>query len=480
MPNRVLLLAFVSAVGFSPLLAQNVAPLPPRPASVERSAPLRLEDVLASSRRHAPQVLEALARVRGAQGKRLSVEGAFDTVFSAEADARLTGYYDGRSLETKVMRPLETMGGNVYGGYRVSGGRFPIYEDKNYTNQLGEIKAGVVLALLRDRAIDDRRFNRTQAEAEIALADADRLFVAIGVQRRALDAYNQWIAAGRRLIVLRDLLQLARDRQDGLERQVTLGLRPRIILTENQQNILRRQTLVVQAEQALAGAANSLSLYWRDGEGQPVVPAAAQLPAELPPPLPLSFDPKSAVANRPDLRTIDLRMQVARDRLALDNNALLPRLDFNAEASRDIGAIGAGGVSRDGTETRVGLTFTVPLQRRAARGRIMQTQAEIEAAMRRGQGLREQIVAEINTIGVAVEATARLLELAKDEQKRAEDMAQAERRRFQMGASDFFLVNIREEAAADAALRQLDAAYRQLIAHADLAAASADTQALGL
>lgn len=100
--------------------------------------------------------------------------------------------------------------------------------------------------------------------------------------------------------------------------------------------------------------------------------------------------------------------------------------------------------------------------------------------MLRGQGLREQIVAEIDTIGVAVDATERLLTLAGDEQARAQDMAQAERRRFEMGASDFFLVNIREEAAADAALRKLDAAYRQLIAHADLAAASADTDALGL
>lgn len=464
----------------APVAAQDVAPLPKRVDGVAQSATLRLADVLASSRQHAPQVLEALARVRGAQGKRLSAEGAFDTVFSADADSRLSGYYDGRSIETKVMRPIEQLGGNVYGGYRVSGGRFPIYEDKSYTNQLGEVKAGVVLALLRDRAIDDRRFNRTQAEADIALADADRLFIAIGVQRRAVEAYNQWVAAGRRLTIVRELLQLAQDRQKGLERQVSLGLRPRIILTENQQNILRRQTLVVQAEQGLASAANSLSLYWRDGDGQPLIPSPSQLPADLPSPLPVTADPRSAVSARPDLRTIDLRMQVARERLQLDRNALLPRLDFNAEASRDFGDVGFGGVSREGTDTRIGLTFTVPLQRRTAQGRILQTQAEIDAAARRGQALREQIVAEIDTIAVAVDATARLVTLADDEQARAQDMAKAERRRFEMGASDFFLVNLREEAAADAELRKLDAAYRRIIAHADLAAASTDTTALGL
>ncbi|RVT40289.1 TolC family protein [Sphingobium algorifonticola] len=481
MRNRAFAVLCALAASLGTAFAQDIAPLPVAPPAADvPSGPLRLEDVLASSRQHAPQVLEALARVRGAQGKRLSAEGAFDTVFSADADTRLSGYYDGRSLETKVLRPLEQLGGNVYGGYRVSDGRFPIYEDKSYTNQLGEIKAGVVLALLRDRAIDERRFNRTQADVDIALADADRLLIAIGVQRRALDAYNQWVAAGQRLSVVRDLLGLAQDRQKGLERQVSAGLRPRIILTENQQNILRRQTLVVQAEQALAAAANTLSLYWRDSAGQPMVPTPAHLPPALPTPLPLPADPKAGLAARPDLRTIDLRMQVARERLALDRNALLPRLDFNAEASRDIGEIGEGGVSREGTETRVGLTFTVPLQRRAARGRIVQTQAEIEAAMRRGQSLREQIIAEIDTIGVAVDATGRLLTLATDEQARAQDMAQAERRRFEMGASDFFLVNLREEAAADAALRRLDTAYRQLVAHADLVAVSADVATLGL
>jgi hypothetical protein len=35
-------------------------------------------------------------------------------------------------------------------------------------------------------------------------------------------------------------------------------------------------------------------------------------------------------------------------------------------------------------------------------------------------------------------------------------------------------------AAADAQVRRLDAAFRQIVAHADLAAATADVKALGL
>lgn len=480
-PSLALLLALL--LPLPALAAETPADAPadtPLPIAPARTAPLTLDEVLASARFHAPQVLEALARVRGAEGKLLSAEAAFDTVFSAQADTRLTGYYDGRDIEAKVTQPLERWGGYAYGSYRVSGGTFPIYEDQRYTNQFGEIKAGAVLALMRDRMIDDRRFARTMAEADIALADADRLMVAIGVQTRAIQAYNNWVVAGLRVGIYRDLLKLAEDRQQGFKRQVQEGARPTILLTENEQNILRRQTLVVQSEQALAQAAQSLSLYLRDGDGRPRVPENARLPGALPPPLRRPAQPDAMVAARPDIRTIDIRMSQARQRVALDRNAFLPRLDLKVEASQDIGGYGFGGRSRSGTESRVGLTFTLPLQQRAARGRIAQTNAELDAFKQRRRMLEDQILADVEGLNIAVTNTAKLATLAADEASRADAMAGAERRRFTLGASDFFLVNVREESAADARVRRLDAAFRMTVAHADLAAATADLESLGL
>jgi outer membrane protein TolC len=126
------------------------------------------------------------------------------------------------------------------------------------------------------------------------------------------------------------------------------------------------------------------------------------------------------------------------------------------------------------------LTFTLPLQQSAARGRIAQTNAEIDAFKQRRRFLEDQIIADIGAIDIAVTNSARLTVLARDEAERAGSMAAAERRRFTLGASDFFLVNVREEAAADAEVRRLDAAFRQIVAHADLAAATADLDSLGL
>jgi outer membrane protein TolC len=183
---------------------------------------------------------------------------------------------------------------------------------------------------------------------------------------------------------------------------------------------------------------------------------------------------------RPDLRQLDMRLKQSTDRLALDQNSLQPRLDLKLEASQDIGPVGEGGRSRVGTETKVGLSFALPLERRVAKGRIDQTIAEIDAIRRKRQQTEEQIVAAIDALAIDVRATGQLRALAEAEQDRATLMARAENRRFMMGASDFFLVNVREEAAADAAVRKLDAAYREVVAHAELAVAAVDLPTLGL
>lgn len=445
-----------------------------------KAAPIALQDVLASARTHAPQVLEAMIRVRAAEGRQLASQGAFDTVFTGTAQTRLSGFYDGRTLSTEVARPFAQRGGYVYGGYRVSGGYFPTYEDESFTNQWGELKIGAVFALLRDRAIDERRFALYRAETEVALAETESLLVAVGVQRRAIDAYLAWAAAGLRLGVFRDLLKIAEDRQAGFVRQAETGQRPRIIVVENEQTILRRRALVVDAERALEAAAVRLSLFWRGPDGRPLVPSDAELPGALPAPLPLDPDGRTRALARPDLKAIDLRIAQASEQLRLDRNLRRPRLDLKLEASQDLGPVGEGGSSRSGTESKVGLTFSIPFEQRTADGRIAATRAEIAAFELRRQQLEEEIVVALDALSAEVRATGRVVELAAVERDRAAELARAERRRLALGASDLFLTTVREEAAADAEVRAIDARLRQAQAHADVASATADLGALGL
>ena len=438
---------------------------------------LTLDEVLRSSATHAPQIVEALTRVRQAEGRALAAEGAFDTVFDVDAQSRVAGFYDGSVAEARATRPLPGNGGQVYGGYKLSRGLFPPYEGRAVTSRLGELKIGGLYSLLRDRAIDDRRGRNAIASADIDVARLEREMVAIGVQARAIAAYQNWAAAGLRLRAYRSLLDLAETRRTGIARQVQLGARPEILLTETDQNIVRRRALVVRSEQEFAAAANALSFFLRDAGGERIIPLPERLPEALP-----SFRaaPPSGEVDRPDLRALTTRAEQSAVRLALAQNELRPRLDVRGELAYDFGPTGLGGTVRDGEEAIVGLRFSVPLQRRQAKGRIAEAQAEIDGLRARQRLVGDQIAVEVGGFVIAAQGAERSAALAAQEAELADRMAAAERRRFALGASDFFLLNLREEAATDARVRLLDAQARTALAGADLAGAAGNRAALGL
>lgn len=477
-----IVVATAAAVPFASTCAaaQRVERLPAPPLP-NTAGPLTLDEVLRASARAAPQIVEALAKVRSAEGRAITANGAFDTVFEAEGRSRALGYYDGTVTSASANQPLGNNGGYVYGGYRVSRGTFPVYEDQNYTNRLGEVKVGALYSLLRDRLIDERRTRRTLASGDIDIARFEREAVAIGVQRRAIDAYQNWVAAGLRLRAYRDLLELSESRRGGLERQVQLGARADILLTENDQNLVRRRALVVRAEGDFQAAANALSLYYRDAAGDPLMVAPERLPASAEA---LAGVAAAARANfeqrRPDLQVLLARIDQGMARIALAQNDLRPRFDLRGEAGKDIGPVGLGGPTRTPLEAAIGFRFSMPLQNRVAKGKLVEAQAEMDALNARSRFLRDQIAVEVEGITINVGATEHLATIAEQERQLAERLATAERRRFELGSSDFFLVNQREETANDARVRLIDAQARIAAARAELAAATADRGALGL
>lgn len=202
-------------------------------------------------------------------------------MLDVDARRRALGYYNGSVVEARTTRPLGGNGGYVYGGYRHSRGDFTLYEDQAFTNRLGEVKVDALYSLLRDRLIDDRRARRTLAASDTDIARFEAEAVSTGVQRGTIDAYQNWAAAGLRLRAYRDLLDLTEIRRGAIGRQVQLGARPEILITENEQNLVRRRALVVRAEQEFETAANSLSLYYRGDAGQPMLVGAERLPPDV-------------------------------------------------------------------------------------------------------------------------------------------------------------------------------------------------------
>jgi outer membrane protein TolC len=478
-------LALVS-LPLAPLAAQDIAPVGDSLERALNTGPLLPDKVLRSSALTFPSILEAFERVAAARADQLGADGAFDLMLKGEYYDRLTGFYSGGYAKAEARQPLRLYGSEVFGSYRVSNGDFPIYENENYTNNLGEVKIGALFSLLRNRDIDSRRFAIVDTRLAASQARLDVMLVQLNVQHEALRAYWRWVAAGEEIRVFEELLEIAEARQIGLTREVNEGARARIALTENEQNLLRRRTLLEQARRDFLTASNSLGYYLRGADGRMVVPTREMLP-ELAAMKPIARPESLAAApmgdviqNRPELQTFKIALERAANRVALRENDLQPSLNASVELSRDIGEIGPGGPGFDSTDAVVGVTFSVPLQRRTARGAVQRAEAELRETELRQRRIADQITTDVGNILANLAAALKLADLANAEVKQANAMVAAERTRLRLGAGEFFLVNVREEAAANARIGAIRAQLAGRLAEASYNAATLNLKALGL
>jgi len=452
--------------------------------AAQPQTPLQADELLQRSAEHVPQILAASADRQARLGLIQQADGAFDTTVSADSYSRLSGFYDGQLATAKISQPLAEYSAEVYGSYRISRGSFPVYEDINFTNLGGELKLGVALSLLRDRDLDRRRFQRNDARLALDVADYALQAVFLDVQRNALKAYNEWQAFGLQRQVFDNLLQLAFEREKALRIRIDEGDAAEILLTENRQNIIRRQSLLVEAERDLQRAAIALSYYYRDQNGQPLRPPPQRLPPAasyftLEQDLPVLDDAlQQALQQRPEPARLNTEIQRARQRILLAENDIKPNLDLRYELARDLGDPGQGGLSREGVDNIVSLNFSVPLQRNAATGRRVQAQAEMEALAHRRQNIEDSIAVELERVFQTLQAAAELRQLAELEIEQAIAMRDAEQELFRSGASNFFLVNQREIVVADARNRRIAAVLQYRQALADLAVITADFDSL--
>ena len=71
------------------------------------------------------------------------------------------------------------------------------------------MKVGALYSLLRDRLVDARRSEFRLASNDIDIARFEAKATGIGVQARAVEAYQKWVGAGLKLKAYEALLALA-------------------------------------------------------------------------------------------------------------------------------------------------------------------------------------------------------------------------------------------------------------------------------
>ena len=436
-------LAFAVALGWS---------------SVAGAQPIELSTVLRSVESHFPLIAAAERDRDVADAELLSAEGAFDPQWRTRASAGPLGYYQPLTLDTMITQPTPLWGAQLFAGYRFGHGLsytgMPIYD-----GTLGELRAGVSIPLWRNGPIDRARASIRRAEIGRTVASLGVAQQRIEAARAATVAYWEWVAAGRRMAVARSLLALAEARDAGLGTRVARGDLPPFERTDNTRAIVQRQGFVVSARRALEQTAIALSLYLRDGRGEPALPDPSRLPEALPDPVILppgcaAREAGAAAARRPEVRRLEAQRAQQEVERELAENQRRPAIDLVVAVSQDLG---------DGPEPRrppvleAGLVLDIPIRNRAADGRARAASATAARIDLQARMARDRATADLRDAASAMEAARQRWTVARTELGLAGTLAEQERARLTLGEGTLLVVNLREQAEAEAALREVDA-----------------------
>ncbi|MBX3721944.1 MAG: TolC family protein [Turneriella sp.] len=420
---------------------------------------LSLDSVYTNLEKTFPVILLSMREIRKAEFDILSAQGAFDLALKGTATNN-TGYYDSNRLETNLEKPTSIWGTSFFAGYRVGSGDFPDYYGERRTNSAGEVRFGGRIPLWRDRSIDQGRLDLKQSELNRGIAENILSEQRLGVYRDAAVSYFNWLAAGQRRKIVQDLLTLAETRNEQIKKRVKLGDIPVIEQKENERAILARREQVTAAERLLQKSALYLSLYYRTPDGKMISPLVDELPPAFDPELPVSEgnfekDRLHALENRPELKRILNEIEMEKNALAFHENQRGPQLDLILRGSRDIQS--GTNFRRDPWEGDFSLVFNIPLQTRKQDGKIGGAEQKIEILKTKLSYQKDKINIEARDALIALENALKRLQIIREELVVAESLAKAEKTRFDLGDSTLLIVNLREQNAAEVALRLIGA-----------------------
>ncbi len=419
--------------------------------------PLTLDEVLDSIVRAYPLLEAARQEQWIAYGNVISASGAFDTKAKAEALEAPLGFYENYRHYLGLEQPLMKNGADVFASYRIGRGFFEPWYKGRETDEGGEFKAGINLPLMQDKLIDERRANLGVANIEQAAAQPMIQTELIDYLLSGSVAYWDWVAAGQGVQIASDLLELANVRQEAVQTRVDEGDLAEIALVDNQRLIASRRSKLISARQKYQLASVKLSLFLRTPQGEPILPSESDLPKDFPTVNPVDASQGNALiqaawSQRPELASLLLKQQSLSVELNQARNLALPELDWYTVVSQDVGdpRKDKGKENKQPLELDTHLLLSVPLQRRKAIGKQTSLEAKLAQVRAKEEFTRNKIATQVQMALVSLEADVALIEQTQANLELAQELELAEEERFAEGESTLILVNIREQATADA------------------------------
>ena len=446
--SLLLALALLGSVSSAKVLAQSQTTQP---------AP-SIEGLIESMVNYHPYVLAINEGNYQAAAELEIARSSFDPFIEQKTKSRVSGYYDGTNLTQRFTNPIEDYNASVFGEYRIAGGDFPSYEGYYDTLSGGEASVGIAMSLLQNREIDKRRTalrnaglasSQWQALASSLIND----FVYKGVSE-----YIAWYESALQIDAVTELLNTAFEREKALVTRVEKGDLASIVLTEFKANLLQQRLTLAELKQKRDMHAQMLSYYWRSPSGDMQAVKSDKPPKDINWPYWVGNGQlvtlRNALREHPELDVMKLEQQVVENKVALADNALLPKLDLTASIARDVGA---GSQTLEGTETKVGLSFSYPLGNRKAKAERAQLQSKQRELAHKLTSTEQAIAQRFEQALVYWGQAKDIVSLQSENAALAKTLSKVEKTRFDAGDSDMFVLNTRAQNEIKAKVKEIKA-----------------------
>ncbi|HEX2080613.1 MAG TPA: TolC family protein [Longimicrobium sp.] len=297
----------------------------------------------------------------------------------------------------------------------------------------------------------------------------------------AVEAYWGYVAAYRRLEVLRRTEERATRLVEQTRTLVEADERPRVDLLPLEANLASRRASRISGERTLITARQQL------GRAMGIAPEAVRA---LPPPS-TAFPAgpaegaalpgegalvEAALRARPDLQSARQQLVAARDLLAGYRGETRPRLDLSftlgyqgLEAGDELGRLVSPFYSDlGGMHTRLEVTYGFPLRNRLAGGLAQQSAAQERQAALAYAELRRRVQLDAAAALETLQRSAEELDLFGEAARLHELALDSEIRRYQLGTSTIFDIIDAEDGLTSATLAEIEARSRYATALARL------------
>ncbi|MCZ8531477.1 TolC family protein [Alteromonas sp. PRIM-21] len=383
---------------------------------------------------------------------------SFDPFIEQKTKSRVSGYYDGTNLTQRFTNPIEDFSASVFGEYRIAAGDFPSYEGYYDTLSAGEASVGVAMSLLQNREIDKRRTELRNAGLATSQWQALATSLINDFVYKGVSEYIAWYESALQIQAVTELLNTASEREKALVTRVEKGDLASIVLTEFKANLLQQRLTLAELKQKRDTHAQMLSFYWRSPTGDMLAINSDQPPTDLSWPFWIGNSQlvtlRNALRSHPELDVMKLEQQVVENKVALADNALLPKLDLTASIARDVGA---GSETLEGTETKVGLSFSYPLGNRKAKAERAQLQSKQRELSHKLTSTQQAIVQRFEQALIYWAQAKDIVSLQSENAALAKTLSKVEKTRFDAGDSDMFVLNARAQNEIKAKIKEIKA-----------------------